>query len=116
MENGEEVIIRVDIDRTLCDWKRDERGKKVAIPKQDVISKVNRLYREGHRIVIWTSRNNISRRDQTAFTTGQLRKWGVKYHELDMKKPLFDLFVDDKAVNVDHWMKGIPIPGMDYNE
>ena len=104
--------LRVDIDRTLCEWERDKRGKKVAIPKQEVISKVNRLYREGWEVTIWTSRNNISRHDQTSFTKSQLKSWGVKYHKLDMEKPLFDLFIDDKAVNVKHWLDGVPVPGM----
>ncbi len=98
--------IRVDIDRTLCTYKQID-GKKTAIPLMQVIRRVNRLYDEGNRIIIWTSRNKISKRDQTEFTKKQLESWGVKYHELDMSKPLFDLFIDDRAINVSHWMQGM---------
>jgi hypothetical protein len=103
------MVISVDIDRTLCTYAR-KNGKKTAIPNRDVIDRVNALYDKGHEIIIWTSRNVISRRDQTKFTKDQLRDWGVRYTSLDMEKPYFDLFVDDRAVNVAHWMEGIPIP------
>ena len=39
------------------------------------------------------------------FTKNQLLKWGVKYHELKMGKPSYDLYIDDKSVNVDDYWK-----------
>ena len=33
----------------------------------------------------------------------QLKKWGVKYHELIMGKPYGDFFIDDKAHNDFFW-------------
>jgi hypothetical protein len=35
----------------------------------------------------------------------QLDAWGVKYHELRLGKPVYDLFIDDKAMNPAHWNK-----------
>lgn len=102
------MIVRVDIDRTLCTFDIED-GRKKATPNRKVIAKVNELYQDGAEIIIWTSRNNISRTDQTEFTRKQLKEWGVKYHKLEMDKPLFDLFVDDRAVNVKHWMDEVPM-------
>ena len=37
-------------------------------------------------------------------TQNQLNDWGVKYHELRMGKPAFDLLIDDKVLNsIHHW-------------
>ena len=33
-----------------------------------------------------------------ALTKAQLKKWGLKYHELILGKISYDLFVDDKAL------------------
>ena len=33
-----------------------------------------------------------------------IKKWGVKFNELRMGKPAYDLFIDDKALNsIYHW-------------
>ena len=110
-EKGTVVEIRVDIDRTLCTYERID-GRKTAVPIREVIDKVNDLFDAGHKITIWTSRNVISRSDQTQFTKKQLASWGVRYHVLDLQKPLFDLFIDDRSVNVHHWMQGLEIPDL----
>ena len=28
-----------------------------------------------------------------------LKNWGVKYHELRLQKPAYDILIDDKAIN-----------------
>ena len=30
-------------------------------------------------------------------------KWGVKYHDLKLDKPYYDLFIDDKNMNTVDW-------------
>ena len=37
--------------------------------------------------------------DWTDVTMKQFEEWGVKYHQLKMKKPAYDLFIDDKNIN-----------------
>ena len=32
-------------------------------------------------------------------TINQFKRWGVKYHNLKLTKPPFDLLIDDKAIN-----------------
>ena len=63
------------------------------------IEKVNRLYDAGYEIVYWTARGGTTGIDWTSLTTEQLKKWGAKYTELQMRKPHYDLFICDKAIN-----------------
>ena len=37
-------------------------------------------------------------------TSKQLKEWNVKYHDVKFKKPLFDLFIDDKVMNSKDWV------------
>jgi hypothetical protein len=41
----------------------------------------------------------VTGKDWRDVTEKQLKKWKVKYHELRMGKPYYDLFIDDKNVN-----------------
>ena len=37
-------------------------------------------------------------------TVEQLKRWNVKYHELRMGKPAYDILIDDRVLNsVMHW-------------
>lgn len=89
-----------DIDGTICttDCHYDD-----ARPYKSVIKKINSLYIEGHHIIITTSRGYKSGIDWKDYTIKQLEKWDVKYHELIMGKPQYDLMVDDIAVNNLAW-------------
>jgi hypothetical protein len=63
------------------------------------------LYDEGHTIVYWTARGTLSGIDYYDLTKSQLDKFGVKYHELKLKKPYYDLFIDDRNVNSEEYFK-----------
>ena len=40
----------------------------------------------------------------SSLTYNQLVKWKIKFHELRMGKPSYDLFIDDKNLNANyHW-------------
>ena len=77
-----------------------------------LVGTVNRLYNEGHTIKLFTARGSMSGKDWTEHTAAQMKEWGIKYHELIMnKKPHYDLLVDDKAVNVEDWMRSHGMKG-----
>jgi len=59
-----------------------------------VINKVNQLFKEGHKIILHTGRNE-SNKD---FTEKWLEINGVKFHELIMGKPKCDFYIDDRAI------------------
>lgn len=90
------MLIYVDIDGTIC---RTKGGYDNAKPIEANITKINKLYDEGHIIVYWTARGGHSGEDWTNLTKEQLRKWGCLYHKLELGKPPYDIIIDDKALN-----------------
>tara|TARA_Y100000741_G_scaffold362053_1_gene347115 strand:+ start:1152 stop:1466 length:315 start_codon:yes stop_codon:yes gene_type:complete len=96
------MIYGIDIDGTICTTNCEYKDAK---PYNEVIKKINLLYDEGHKIIFFTSRGYKSGIDWYDFTKKQIDTWGVKYHELKMGKPQFDLFIDDKAVSNTQWYR-----------
>ncbi len=89
--------IYIDIDHTLAHTVSMDYDK--ATPMSDSIEYVNELYNQGHNITLWTARGTVSGIDYRSLTETQLKKWGVKYHDLRFGKPAFDVLIDDKAFN-----------------
>ena len=97
------MIIYVDIDNTILDTDgMDYAGSK---PMPERIKKINDLYDEGNEIVYWTARGTNTGIDHTELTKAQLEKFGVKYHKLILKKPYYDLFIDDRNINSEEFFK-----------
>jgi len=98
------MIIYVDIDGTICNTSKadvswDYTNSK---PRQNQINKINKLYDEGHEIVYWTARGSGSGINWSIITKNQLNKWGCKYTRIEsLKKPSFDLFIDDKSKRIE---------------
>lgn len=97
------MIFCFDIDGTLCSNTDGDYSK--AWPFPEVISQVNRLYNEGHRILLYTARGATTGVDWRVFTECQLKEWEVQYHRLFMGKPTADVYIDDKAVNFFDWKR-----------
>lgn len=98
----------VDIDGTICiPGKTEDTRYTEALPIEDRIDKINRLYDEGHIIIYLTARGmgrhknnaNLAREEFYEFTKMQLSSWGCKYHELHLGKPTADYYIDDRAVS-----------------
>jgi len=92
------MIVYVDIDETIC-ISPEDRDYNKAVPIEKNIKKINKMYDNGDRIVYWTARGTGSGIDWRSVTEQQFVKWGVKYHELHLGKPIYDLFIDDKNIN-----------------
>ena len=101
--------IFVDIDETIC--SHPETNKHLphdytkAIPNYKNITAINSFYQDGHEITYWTARGSSSGLDWTELTYTQLQEWGAKYHHLKLGKPSYDLYIDDKSINVLEWEK-----------
>jgi hypothetical protein len=87
----------VDIDGTICNNTQGDYNQAKPIPER--IAKINALYDQDHHITYWTARGGNSGIDWTDLTNRQLDEWGCKYHVLMMRKPVYDLWIDDKAIN-----------------
>lgn len=93
-------IIYVDIDETICITPHS-RNYSEAKPIYENINKINKLYEEGNTIVYWTARGSRKQIDWYVLTKHQLDSWGVKYNELRVDKPYYDLFIDDKTIPIE---------------
>jgi len=99
------MVIYVDIDETIC-MTPEDRNYAHSAPLDSHIQKINRLYDGGNKIVYWTARGSGSGIDWRETTEKQLESWGAKYHELRLGKPIYDLFICDKAMNTTTFFGG----------
>jgi hypothetical protein len=96
------MIVYIDIDETIAKTPHS-RDYTCSTPIKANIEKANKFYDEGHTVVYWTARGSGTGIDWAELTEQQLNEWGVKYHELKLGKPVYDLFIDDKAINSYTW-------------
>ena len=99
-----------DLDGTLCETfsNPDGHGMKYfeATPYKDRIEKVNKLWEEGHEIIIETARGCGTKINHYERTFDQLRSWGLKFTTLRTGvKFCGDLFIDDKGINSEDFFK-----------
>ena len=94
---GTKLTYVFDLDGTLCTTTgTDYLG---AVPRHDRIAVVNRLYDEGHQIIIDTARGSVTSILWQTKTEEQLDRWGVKRHKTRVGKKVYgDCYVDDKAI------------------
>lgn len=97
-------ILCFDLDNVICTTIKN--NYKTSRPKKKIIKLINKLYKEGYIIKIFTARymgrnneNKIKAKKQGfSITSTQLKNWKLNYHKLIFGKPSYDLFVDDKSL------------------
>ena len=87
----------VDIDGTICTKTNSDYPNSK--PIFDNIDVFNVLYEKGHEVHYWTARGANSGLNWDEFTVKQLNEWNVRYDSINMGKPHYDVWVDDKAFN-----------------
>lgn len=100
-----------DLDNTLCLTDKSEYSHSQPILER--IQKVNNLYQEGNKIIVFTSRgmntfnSDVKKCYDTYYglTLQQLQEWGVKFDVLILGKPAYDYLIDDKALNDKEFFK-----------
>jgi hypothetical protein len=91
------MVYIVDIDNTICETQGSDYPNSTPIYYR--INEINNLYDAGHTINYWTARGSSSGINWLELTIQQLNEWGVKYHSVNVGKPSYDVWIDDKAVN-----------------
>ena len=89
----------IDIDGVLCE-DGSYPNYHLAAPKQEYIKKVRKLYKAGHRIVLFSARY-FSDQD---VTITWLRRYRIPFHKLILDKPSADIYVDDRGVSLLDWL------------
>lgn len=106
---GKKLTIAIDIDGTVADCslvqfhKADKCPNELmkAKPRRGAVEAVNRLYKQGHIIVFYSSRSNGSR----DVTLRWLKAQGFLFHHLKMEKFVAHVYIDDRAINGCCWRK-----------
>ena len=100
-----QLIYVFDIDNTIC--KTKGAYYENVTPYKNRIKIINKLYDKGHKIIIYTARGSTLAHEWKIrkLTEEQLKKWGLKYHELLFGKPFYNKWIDDKGVNSNVFFK-----------
>ena len=88
----------IDLDGTICTEEKTY-SRSMAKPLNGAIENLNRLYNEGHIIIIYTARTWM----EYEMTSDWLKRHEVKYHQLMMGKPIGDIWIDDRAFGFKNW-------------
>lgn len=104
-----------DLDGVICEQTSGDYHN--AKCKKEIVVAINDLYDDGYRVIIYTSRymgrsnEDIIKTYKAGynFTLNQLNDWGLKFHELFLGKPRYDVLVDDKSIFYKNdWVKNFP--------
>lgn len=88
-----------DIDGVIT-IPQDNINYNLSQPNNETIEIINYLYEHGNEIVIFTARGSKTGIDWKNHTIEQLKRWGVKYHDLKFGKPDADFYIDDKLIDL----------------
>tara|TARA_Y100000287_G_scaffold181787_1_gene178363 strand:+ start:5055 stop:5507 length:453 start_codon:yes stop_codon:yes gene_type:complete len=97
--NSDAKIYIIDIDGTICSKTKSEYNN--CEPIYENIQVFNELYMKGNQIHYWTARGANSGKNWDHLTIKQLDEWHVHYCSINMGKPHYDVWIDDKAHNAD---------------
>lgn len=87
------------MDGTICTEMR-QFSRCLAEPKANAVETINELYDAGNTIIIYSARTWV----EYEMTVDWLKRYGVKYHQLIMGKPIGDVWIDDRAITAkDNW-------------
>lgn len=78
-----------------------------AQPITETVELINKLYETGHYIILFTARGYITKIDWELITIQQLKRAGVKYHELKFGKPAADYYIDDRFIGIEALVKKV---------
>jgi hypothetical protein len=96
----------IDVDGTICSTTVNG-NYAYAEPFVNRIKHFNKLYLEGNEIHYWTARGGTTGKDWSTLTKKQMAEWGVKYTSLSFNKPSYDIWIDDKAQNVEAYFNDL---------
>ena len=94
------MIYVFDLDGTLL---TEEKGDyAAAVPIEERVEEVRRLYSENNTIVIQTARNGAF----YDYTETQLDHFSIPYHVLSVGNKMYgDVYIDDKGMNAKDFFK-----------
>lgn len=118
--NLKKKLFCFDLDGVICSNIKYKNSNLInynkSKPIRSAVMAINKLYDDGHTIVIYTARGmtryngNISfiKKKLYKITTNSLKSWKLKYNKLVFGKIYYDFIIDDKSINYSpNWTKTI---------
>lgn len=90
--------IIIDLDGTICTEEKTF-SRSMAIPLPGAAETINKLFSEGHIIIIYSARSWL----EYEMTVEWLKKYNIFYHQLILGKPIGDVWIDDRAWRFSGW-------------
>lgn len=90
----------IDLDGTLCEEGVDIDQTTIK-PFPGAVEAVNKMFDEGHVVVIWTGRSWT----KYQMTEKWLKDNGFKFTQILMGKPIANLIIDDRSRHFNGWDK-----------
>lgn len=113
-------LICFDLDGVICKNTKYKNSNLINYHKSksipSAIKTINKLYENGHTIIIYTARGmtrykgNVSliKKNLSRLTINSLKAWKIKYHKLIFGKIYYDYIIDDKSIDYSkNWIKTI---------
>lgn len=94
----EPTVYAVDLDGTLSEEMNNWREYKDAPPIPDNIAKINELFENGNKIIIYTARHQ----EDLDVTMKWLKDNGVKFHKLVCGKLRADFYIDENSLRMEN--------------
>ena len=118
--NLKKKLFCFDLDGVICKNTKYRNSNLINYNKSKpipaAVKAINKLYDDGHTIVIYTARGmtryngNISlvKKKLLKITANSLKSWKLNYHKLILGKIYYDFIIDDKSINYSpNWTKVI---------
>ena len=92
-------VICLDIDGVIFSRSESNDYSKVQ-PNPGVINLIQLLYKQGHKIILFTARGSKTGINWSDQTISQLTSNSIPYHDLIFGKPPYDFYVDDRSISL----------------
>jgi len=94
------MIVGFDLDGVIAKdnggWTSDYYSS--CRPNNDAVTLMKKLNRQGHKIIIYTSRlsNEVKK-----ITVEWLQRYDIPYDAIHFDKPLYDYMIDDRGITIE---------------
>lgn len=107
------VVLVVDIDKTLCSKKKSNESYSEVKPYEDIINAINTLNDAGAEVILESARNMLTQNHNEAKVIKNVGlttlKWldnnKVQYDGIKFGKSMGTCYIDDKALRPREFMK-----------
>jgi capsule biosynthesis phosphatase len=107
-QNNNKLRICFDLDNTLVTYPTIPGDYSSVLPISKSIELLKKFKNDGHTIIIYTARRMLTHggdigkvmKDIALVTLETLNKLDIEYDEIIFGKPIADIYIDDRAINL----------------